>query len=240
MKEETTILNGGMRTESVLKIGDKVHRTRSSNYKFIHSILLYLEKNSFAYSPKFIGFDKNDREILTYIAGEVPRTFTLSLNQKIESIKILKNFHDLLAEHKSVGEYETICHNDFAPWNIIVKNNNVVGVIDFDECAPGYRIDDVAYFIWTFLDLGVSEDTDEKQIRDISTLIDTYELNEREAFIPAILKQQNRILNFRNQIILNGKHVDNVEFSKKAVFRIQKSINWIKVKRNQIEQVLKS
>jgi Ser/Thr protein kinase RdoA (MazF antagonist) len=43
------------------------------------------------------------------------------------------------------GEPEdVICHNDFAPHNLAFTAGRVTGAIDFDLCAPGPRISDLA------------------------------------------------------------------------------------------------
>ena len=39
-----------------------------------------------------------------------------------------------------------ICHNDFAPHNLVFTEGRVVGAIDFDFCSPGPRLWDIAYF----------------------------------------------------------------------------------------------
>jgi len=38
-----------------------------------------------------------------------------------------------------------ICHNDVAPYNLIVRDSRLVGVIDADMASPGSRLWDVAY-----------------------------------------------------------------------------------------------
>ncbi|MEL6656169.1 MAG: aminoglycoside phosphotransferase family protein [Bacteroidota bacterium] len=238
MEENAIVLSGGMNTENVLKIGDEVHRTRSSNHEFIQRILRFLEHSNFSYSPRFLGIDQKGREILTFIEGEVPREFALSLQQKIDAIKILRKLHDVLAKCDAKGASETICHNDFAPWNIIVKNDKVVGVIDFDESAPGDRIDDIAYFIWTFLDLGVSAESVEAQIGNIAALVRAYGLLRKEELISAIFKQQRRILAFRKQIVASEEDEHLVSFSQQAIINIQKSIDWVDKYREEIEKAI--
>jgi aminoglycoside phosphotransferase (APT) family kinase protein len=48
---------------------------------------------------------------------------------------------------------EVICHNDFAPYNCVFREGRMVGVIDFDVCAPGPRLWDVAYTAYRFVPL---------------------------------------------------------------------------------------
>ena len=58
-------LNGGQSTETVLKIGTTVRRTKQYNHKFIHAILLHLEQQNYLYSPRFLGIDDQNRAILS-------------------------------------------------------------------------------------------------------------------------------------------------------------------------------
>lgn len=239
MSHKETILSGGTNAESVVKIGSTVHRTKSDNFEFIHAMLLFLEKQNFPYAPQFLGMDERGREVLSFIAGEVPRDIPMTFPQKIGAIKILRQFHDALADTPFSGAAETVCHHDFAPWNIIVNKGTVVGMIDFDEVAPGRRIDDVTYFIWTALDLGTADLPEETQIKKIAKLINAYQLTDKKEIIPSFLKQQNRILKFRQQVVAEEKDPDKVSFSKGAVIRINQSITWINEHKKRIEAVVK-
>ncbi|SFG39289.1 Phosphotransferase enzyme family protein [Halobacillus alkaliphilus] len=48
---------------------------------------------------------------------------------------------------------EVLCHNDFAVYNIIFNHEQPVGIIDFDVAAPGPRLWDIAYTLYTCVPL---------------------------------------------------------------------------------------
>lgn len=201
MDENEFVLNGGHNAESVVRIGGTVHRSMGQNSTFVHSILRYLEQKDFPYSPRFLRVDERGREILSFIEGEVPRGINLDENQMSVCVKILRSFHNVLASSPYCEGGETICHRDFAPWNIVFENNVPVGVIDFDDAMPGERIEDLAYFIWTFLDLGVAEISNEMQVRQVLQLCVSYGSDYCGGVMEAMQREQNRILDFRRNIV---------------------------------------
>ncbi|MFK8009894.1 MAG: phosphotransferase [Saprospiraceae bacterium] len=231
-------LTGGRSTESVVKIGNHVHRSMSSNAPFIHELLQHLEKHNFSFSPKFIGIDKKGREILSFINGEVLVGEKFNDQQIIGAVKILRQFHDIAAKSNLCKNQETICHHDFAPWNIIFENNFPVGIIDFDDSAPGARIDDLAYFIWTFLELGNDLVDEETQIQKLVLICKKYELKNPKNLVDAIIKQQNRILKFREERAENEIDLEKREFSKNKIQSIKADLEWIKTRKDKIEKFL--
>lgn len=233
MDNQETILPGGRSTESVVRIGDFVHRSIGSNAPFVHGLLRHLERVQFPYAPRYTGQDPQGREILTFLDGEVVVGQSLTETQLQDAILILRQLHDAAANSPLRGDHETICHHDFAPWNLIMHRDSPVGIIDFDEAAPGSRIEDVAYFLWTFLDLG-GPDSSPDIISLIAKLVKTYQLSRPEELVTAILDQQERILDKRKGIVKNSPVEAEVRFSQEAILRIQQEMLWTETHRSMI------
>jgi aminoglycoside phosphotransferase (APT) family kinase protein len=61
-----------------------------------------------------------------------------------------------------------ICHNDFAPYNLINDGNEFTSIIDFDLVGPGPRIRDVAYCAYWMTPLSqIGIDTHQHALTDI-------------------------------------------------------------------------
>ena len=56
--------------------------------------------------------------------------------------------HDLHWDGPASEPVEVICHNDFAPYNLVFRDRRLVGAIDFDAAAPGSRVWDLAYLVY--------------------------------------------------------------------------------------------
>ncbi|WP_026907412.1 phosphotransferase [Paucisalibacillus globulus] len=163
-KEET--LTGG-NVSNVYCLGDTVRRELKPVSVQVHKLLQHLESKGFDYAPKFLGVDEKNREILSFIEGEAGnyplKKYMLSNDVLKEIAKMLRLYHDTVSDFPLSDEWkpmdntpdnmEVLCHNDFAIYNIIFKHEKPVGIIDFDVAAPGPRIWDIAYTLYTCVPL---------------------------------------------------------------------------------------
>ncbi|MVO98262.1 aminoglycoside phosphotransferase family protein [Paenibacillus lutrae] len=137
----------------------------------VHELLRHLENRGFEGAPRFHGIDESDREILSFIPGEVPgnnypelEPYMWSDETLVGLALLLRRFHDAtegfsLTTGKwqlSFGddnEREVICHNDAALYNVVFQNEAPVALIDFDMAGPGPRMWDIAYTLYTSVPL---------------------------------------------------------------------------------------
>lgn len=152
-------LSGGNVNSGVVKIGCTVRRTMGAASPAVHQLLLHLERKGFTGSPRFLGIDEQNREILSFLPGDtgLPESIWQSDEPMIATATLLRQYHDAVADfvppedaewsyrYPDSSRHEVICHNDFAPYNLVYQDGIPTGVIDFDLAGPGPRLRDVAY-----------------------------------------------------------------------------------------------
>ena len=70
--EGETPLSGGRSRAPVVRVGETVRRDLHANSAYVHALLRHLEDVGFTGAPRLLGIDEQRREILSFIAGEVP------------------------------------------------------------------------------------------------------------------------------------------------------------------------
>ncbi|KAB7672064.1 phosphotransferase [Bacillus sp. B1-b2] len=164
--EKEEMLKGG-NISDVFRSGNTVRRDLKPDNDKIHMLLNHLESKGFGYSPRFLGVDEKDREILSFIEGEAGnyplKKYMWSDHVLSEIAKMLRLYHDAVSDFPLINEWkpmdhtpdniEVVCHNDFAIYNIIFNQESPVGIIDFDVAAPGPRLWDIAYTLYTCVPL---------------------------------------------------------------------------------------
>lgn len=171
MMEQEIPLSGGNVNAGVVRIGDTVRRHPGRARKAVHVLLQYLESRHFSGSPKLLGMDEQGREMLSFIDGEAGQwpAIWASEDALMSSARLLRSYHDhtidLIASNETwVYEYpdrarhEVICHNDFGAYNIVFKDLQAVGIIDFDLAGPGPRLKDVAYAAYWMTPLSLNSE----------------------------------------------------------------------------------
>ena len=164
--ENEEILTGG-NVSTVYRSGDTVRRELKPDSPKINKLLKHLEEKGFSYAPKFLGIDEKGREILSFIEGEAGnyplKEYMWSDDGLKEIAKMQRLYHDAVSDFPLLNEWkpmdntpdkiEVVCHNDFAIYNIIFNHEKPVGIIDFDIAAPGPRLWDIAYTLYTCIPL---------------------------------------------------------------------------------------
>jgi thiamine kinase-like enzyme len=160
------LLTGG-NVSKVYLSGNTVRREVKSNSKQIHALLKHLENKGYDYAPRYHGIDKKGREILSFIEGEAGnyplKEYMWSDDVLIGIAKMLRLYHDSVSDFSiddswqsidnTPQQFEVLCHNDFAIYNIIFKHERPIGIIDFDVAGPGPRLWDIAYTLYTCVPL---------------------------------------------------------------------------------------
>jgi hypothetical protein len=154
-------LSGG-NMSGALRAGDTVRRDAGPWTSTVHRLLEHLRAHGVPGVPKPHGLDEHGREVLEFLPGEVPSypmpRWVWRDDLLVAAARWLRRFHaattDLprrddrwqLPDHPPD---EVICHNDFAPYNMVFDaEHRLVGVIDFDTCSPGSRVWDLAYLAY--------------------------------------------------------------------------------------------
>ncbi|MGF1727646.1 phosphotransferase [Photobacterium nomapromontoriensis] len=157
-------LQGG-RDGLIHRSGDKVYRPSGFWSQSIHQLFAHLHSEQFDFAPQSYGFDLNGNEILSYVSGDVynyPLVGAVSTTEALcSAAALLRHYHDVTVTFVQSEQcnnlkwllpirepQEVICHGDYAPYNVALSGNTVVGIFDFDTAHPAPRIWDVAYAVY--------------------------------------------------------------------------------------------
>jgi hypothetical protein len=168
--EET--LTGGNMAGEVRRIGQTVRRRTGPWTPAVHSLLRHLEQAGFQGAPQALGIDEQAREILSFIPGEAVHPHVVDDVQLARVARLIRQFHTAVASfvppvdahwqttgRDPRGPDELICHNDLAPWNLIV-GDQAWAFIDWDLAAPGRRLWDLALPVCSFAPLWPEQTVD--------------------------------------------------------------------------------
>ena len=155
-------LDGGVANAGrVVRRGDCVLRPSNPHSATVHRFLRALRASGFRGASFPVGIEPDGRERLLYIEGEVPvppfAAWAQSDEVLVSITRLMRTFHDAARVVGVVGEdwsHELadpaggpiVCHNDVCPENVVLRDGEAIGLLDFDFAAPGRPSHDLAAF----------------------------------------------------------------------------------------------
>ncbi|MFF1877201.1 phosphotransferase [Leifsonia sp. NPDC058230] len=198
-------LLGGDVTEGLVRVGDTVRRPVSDASRRVRGVLDFLAAAGFTAAPRFLGVDAADRDVLTYVPGEVagrPWPSWVGDETRALSVARLVRAYDDAVQPLGVPEWALgprrvdppgcpasisgtpgfLAHLDITPENVVFRSGRAVALIDFDLVRPATRLDEVANLLLWWGAWMSPEDRD-PAVRDVdpvsrgAALLDAYDLS---------------------------------------------------------------
>jgi Ser/Thr protein kinase RdoA (MazF antagonist) len=174
-------LRGGATNERVVRVGNTVRRPPRHATQLMRDVLVHLERVGFDAAPRWLGFDEQGRDVLSWIEGDTltersrmhpyigdpPVRFAFSDEQVGAVMRLLRRYHDTFGD-------DVICHGDFGPWNIVWRDELPIAIIDFDGVYRGEAADDVAYALRMFVSYGFARAGPEALVRRTRAALEAY------------------------------------------------------------------
>jgi Phosphotransferase enzyme family len=156
-------LRGGVANAgSVVRSGDHVLRPSNPHTSTIHRFLGSLVRAGFEGASQPVGVDADGRERLRFIDGDVPLVPYPDWAQTDDALasiaRLMRRFHVAARGFESraddtwsveMADPESgsiVCHNDVCLENVVFRDGEAVGLLDFDFAAPGRPVYDLACF----------------------------------------------------------------------------------------------
>jgi hypothetical protein len=145
---------------AVVRVGDTIRRPPRQSTAAVRALLLHLHDCGFEGAPRYLDTDDQGREVLDFVAGEVPLPPYPAWWMRDEVLDsfgaLVRRFHEATRDFDAatVPGWEldwadprggsVLCHNDGFPENVVFRDGIAIALIDFDMAAPGRPFWDLA------------------------------------------------------------------------------------------------
>jgi Phosphotransferase enzyme family len=215
-------LLGGDVTEGLVRIGDTVRRPRLPESTLVEAVLTFLEEAGFDGSPRFLGVDRQGRQALTFVRGEVagrPWPNWVADDERAASVArlvrrlddamqpfgipehlVTESWPDLPGMPPSVaGPPQFVGHMDVTAENVVFVDGHARALIDFDLARPTDRVGEVCNVLLWWAPLMPVADR-EPAVRTVDAIaraaliVDAYGLEpaDREQIVPMVQNSAQR------------------------------------------------
>lgn len=214
-------LVGGDMTDGVVRVGRTVRRPVRPHTPAVHALLRHLEAVGFEGAPRVLGIDAQNREVLSYLPGQVPHRplpgFALSEATLVALAELQLRYHQAVVGFEPPpwaqwdgeltplvdGPVELVCHCDINLENVVFRPGpdglRPYALIDFDLARPGTRLVDIIQTLRYWAPLAPPADRDpafaDVDVPDrIAVFCDAYGLSraERARLVPVAVRWMRR------------------------------------------------
>lgn len=157
-------------TSGVRRCGDDIIRPAGPWTPAVHRLLRQLtDVPGLEGVPRPHRVTDSGHEVLSFVPGSVPAypmpSWVWSHAALVSAAVYLRRVHDATVGIDRAGPWrspvhqpvEVICHNDYAPYNLVFDGDHVVGAIDWDFASPGPRLWDLAYLAYRIVPLSSAD-----------------------------------------------------------------------------------
>jgi hypothetical protein len=257
--DETLLLGGTANRGLVVRVGDTVRRPVHRYSAATHDLLAHLERVRFDGAPRFLGIDDQGREILSYVEGEAPiQPYPRWAHEDgaLASVaRLLRGYHDAVESFDpGPRDWQTaipagfgpllVSHNDPNLDNVVFRDGEAVGLIDFDLAGPGSRIWDVciAARLWAPLraDTDIHDERHGRALERLRLFVDAYGLGaaERRLVLDALIPSHDWIYRFIESAAAHGQAGFAQYWTGDVPARTRRTRRWLEESRDALERVL--
>ena len=179
-------LAGGNVSESVVRIGSTVRKPWTDSTPSVFGFMTAVREAGVDL-PAVIGRDEQGRQVTEFVPGRLAIEAEPLTQSELHRVgAMVRAIHDASQTFTpppgaqwttaipSPGE-DLICHNDLAPWNLIIGDRWTF--IDWDAAAPSTRLWDLAYAAQAFT-LSDPDQAPVEAARNLSAFVDGYNADE--------------------------------------------------------------
>lgn len=158
-EQEHALVGGNM--GGAVRVGASVRRGAGAWSPTIQRLLRHLRQRGLDWVPEPLGCDDAGRDSVSYLPGDVPQyplpDWIWTEDVAVDAARHLAHLHAAGADFDTTAAVwqmpvheprEVVCHNDFAPYNMVFTDGRLTAVIDWDTASPGPRAWDLAYLAY--------------------------------------------------------------------------------------------
>lgn len=186
MAEIEEPLAGGNASDEVVRVGNTVRKPWLASTPSVHRFMDYLLAHGVTDLPRPLSKDSLGRQVTEFVPGVLALdVLPLSLDVLRQLGRQIRQIHDVASNFEPTtsdswtalipapeGDKVLICHNDLAPWNLIMGERQVF--IDWDGAGPSTRLWDLAYAAQSFAALVAGEDPEDAALRLRALVVEGY------------------------------------------------------------------